>query len=138
MVDERTLFATSDDGVYWLDTGTPETYIRAQLDVVEGRRTFGSPSDAIGAGARLAATAVVESSVIGADVVVGADAEIVGSIVQRGASIGARARIVNSIVGERTTVGDGAIVEDVSVIGAGENVPAGAVLQAARVPESES
>ena len=137
MVAEGTLFATSDRGVYWLDTGTPETYIRAQLDVVEGRRTVGAPAKAVGPGARIAATAVVDASVIGAGVVVGADAEIVGSIVQQGASIGAKARIINSIIGERASVGDGATVEEVSVIGPGEIITAGAVLQAARVPESD-
>ena len=38
MVQDRSLFAAPDGGVYWLDTGTPETYLRAQLDLIDGRR----------------------------------------------------------------------------------------------------
>ena len=37
LASEGSLFATSD-GAYWIDTGTPEAYLRAQRDLLTGRR----------------------------------------------------------------------------------------------------
>ena len=35
IVADGRLFAMAGD-TYWIDTGTPETYLRAQLDLVDG------------------------------------------------------------------------------------------------------
>ena len=40
LVADRALYAMVDGGVYWLDAGTPETYLQAQLDLVAGRRAL--------------------------------------------------------------------------------------------------
>jgi len=134
MVEDKTLFAMSDGGVYWLDAGTPEAYIQAHLDLVEGRRPAwsGTPIDP---GAVVAHTAHVESSALADGVAVGEEAEIVRSVVQRGARIGAKARVLDSIVGPGASIGEGATVEDLSVIGGGESVAAGTTVHAARIPE---
>src|SRR5439155_2382819 len=99
MVEGGSLYAVSDGGVYWLDMGTPETYIQAQLDLVAGRRDIPSPVDAVADGAEIAPTAVVESSIIGAKARIGPGALVAGSVVLPGASIGVNARVVDSIVG---------------------------------------
>ena len=49
LVRDRSLFAL-DGETYWIDAGTPETYIRAQLDLTEGLR--GEPVPAVAASAR--------------------------------------------------------------------------------------
>jgi mannose-1-phosphate guanylyltransferase len=139
MVADRTLFAVSDGGVYWLDAGTPESYLQAQLDLIEGRRPL-SPEHSLTAvdpTAVVALTASVRSSVLGPGVRVEDHAEVVGSVVQRGTTIGAKARIHDSIVGAGAAIGDGATLVDLCVVGDGETVGPGAELKAARVPASD-
>jgi mannose-1-phosphate guanylyltransferase len=140
MVADRSLFAMADDGVYWLDTGTPETYLAAQLDLIEGRRAVppGITLTAIDPSANIASTAVVRSSTLGPDVEVGDDAEIVESVVHRGARIGAKARVHRSIVGAGASIGDRATLEGLSVVGEGETVGPGVGLQGARVPSNDT
>jgi mannose-1-phosphate guanylyltransferase len=139
MVATGSLFAMSDGGVYWLDAGTPETYLEAQLDLIEGRRNL--PSDisvtAIDPSAVVAPTAFVRSSVLGPDVRVDDHAEVVGSVIQRAAIIGAKARIRGSIVGAGAVIGEAAILEPLCVVGDGYRIGPGAELQGARLPASE-
>jgi len=136
MVADGTLFATADGGVYWLDTGTPDAYLRAQVDVLEGRRSVPERVDPLerDPSARVAPSAVVRSSVLAAGAQVGEGAEIIESVLHVNATVGAGAHVHRSIVGEGATVGDGASVRGLSVIGYGESVAAGADLQGARIP----
>jgi mannose-1-phosphate guanylyltransferase len=140
MVADRSLFAMSDGGVYWLDTGTPETYLAAQLDLIEGRRAVppGITLTATDPSAEVASTATVRASVLGPDVQVGPDAEIVESMVHRGAKIGAKARVHRSIVGAGASIGERATLEALSVVGEGETVGVGLGLQGARVPSNDT
>jgi mannose-1-phosphate guanylyltransferase len=138
LVDDGALYATVDGGVYWLDAGTPETYVQAQLDLVSGRRTTTPPSIAIDSTAVVAATATVRGSVLGPGVRVEEDAEVVDSIVMDGATIGAKVRIHHSVVGAGASIGDRATLEALTVIGDGETIAAGSCLKAARVPSADS
>jgi NDP-sugar pyrophosphorylase family protein len=140
MVEDRSLYAMPDGGVYWVDAGTPETYLQAQLDLVEGRRALppGASMTPIHPSAIVAASAVVSSSAIGCDVRIEDHAEVVESVVQRGATVGAKARVHHSIVGGGASIGEGAVLGGLCVIGDGETVAAGADLQGARVPASET
>jgi mannose-1-phosphate guanylyltransferase len=136
MVQDRSLFAVSDGGVYWLDTGTPETYLHAQLDLINGRRVL--PSDlsltAVDPSAVIAPTAAVRSSVVSPLAQIGDHAEVIDSVVGCGATIGAKARVRNSIIGAGASIGQGATLDDLCVVGDGEAVEAGAELVGARVP----
>jgi mannose-1-phosphate guanylyltransferase len=140
LVHDRSLFAAPDGGVYWLDTGTPEDYLNAQLDVIAGRRGApdGSPVTAVDPTAIVAATATVRSSVIGPGVRIEEHAEVIGSAVQPGAAIGAKARVIDSLVGAGARIGDGTTLEALCVVGDGETVGAGVELLGARVPAPES
>jgi mannose-1-phosphate guanylyltransferase len=139
IVHDRALFAAPDGGVYWLDTGTPEDYLNAQLDVIAGRRVVPSdaPFTAIDPTAVVAPTATVRSSVIGPGVRVGEHAEVIGSAVQRGAIIGAKARVLDSLVGAGALIGECATLEALCVVGDGETVGPGVDLLGARVPASD-
>ncbi len=137
MVRDGSLYAFPDGGVYWLDAGTPATYIQAQIDLVEGRRVADWPVTAIGAAA-VAPSALVEESVVADDVAIAADAEVIRSIVHAGATIGAKARVVDSVVGAAATIGEGATVEALSLIGEGQFVAPGSTLQGVRMPEPQS
>ena len=129
MVADGTLFAlpTSD---YWLDTGQPDPYRRANLDVLDGvRRT--STCLPVQPGADVDVTAEIDHSVVSAPASVGAEAVLRDSVVLPGAVIGAGALVVDSLV--MGVVGPGAHIER-CVIGADGTVGAGAVLADARVP----
>lgn len=140
LVHDRSLFAASDAGVYWLDTGTPEDYLNAQLDVIAGRRGTpdGSPITAIHPTAVVAATASVRTSVLGPGVRVEEHAEVIGSAVQPGAVIRAKARVLDSLVGAGACIGEGATLEALCVVGDGETVGEGGRLLGARVPAPAS
>lgn len=120
---------------YWVDAGTPETYLQVQLDLLDGDR--GEPLDGIAAGASVAPDAVVERSVVMSRASVGAGAVVRDAVVSTGATVEAGAVVERSIVGPGALIGEGARVRALTMVGDGETVPAGATLHAARVPESD-
>ncbi len=134
MVVDRTLFAVGSDA-YWVDAGTPATYLQAQLDLVDGVR--GEPERAVAPSAIVGTDAVVEHAILMADVVVEATAEVRDAVLLPGARIGAGAQVRGSIVGPGASVGEGARLDDLTVVGDGVVVPAGAELHGARVPSEE-
>ena len=132
MVDAGTLWALRHN-TYWVDAGTPQTYLRAQLDLLDGRR--GPAVAGVSAEALIDPQAVIERSVVMAGAVVGAGSAVRGSAVHSGAVIEAGATVLDSVVGSGATVGRGARVTDWTLIGEGFAVPEGAALSGARVPE---
>lgn len=101
--------------VYWIDTGTPATYLESQLDLVSGRRPSRLP--AISEAARVDPTASVRDAVVMAGADIGAGAVVERSIIADGATVGAGARVIDSIVGPGATVGAGASLDELSVVG---------------------
>jgi len=132
MVADGTLYALQSDA-YWVDAGTPETYLQAQLDLIDGVR--GEAEPAVAPSAKIASTAVVEHAIVMADAVVESGAEVVDSAVLPGARVCAGAVVRRSIVGPGAAVGEGARLDDLSVVGEGTVIEPGAVLHGARVPE---
>ncbi len=109
---------------YWLDIGTPQKYLEAQLDVASGR--LGPPVDGasevspdvwvepgaeidetavilgpsvIGAGARVGAGVRVEASVLGPGTRVGEGSNLLRSVVLRGATVAAGTRVTDEVIG---------------------------------------
>ena len=97
----------------WIDTGRPETYLEANLDLADR-------ADAIHPEASIAATASIEHSIIGAGARI--DGEVHGSVVLPGASIAAGATVRSSLVWGHVPA-DATL--DSCVIGEGAEVPAG-------------
>lgn len=131
-------------GGRWIDCGTPEKYVRANLEAAgfsersPGRsrswRPVGSPP---GLGADPTAvdpTAVVEEAVLGRGVTVGPHAVVRRSVLHEGVSVGATAVVEEAVVGAGARIGRGALLRGWTVVQAGAEVPPGAVLEAARVP----
>jgi mannose-1-phosphate guanylyltransferase len=118
------------DTAYWLDVGTPETFVRGSCDLVLGR--LASPALPGPCGEALVLPgAVVEpgaqvtgGTVIGAGCHVSAGASIDGSVLFDGAAIGAGAVITGSVIGTRARIGDGAVI-DGAVIGDGAHIAEG-------------
>jgi mannose-1-phosphate guanylyltransferase len=157
MVADGSLYALTDPG-YWLDVGTPERFLQASADLIDGTRrqcpvadavqlspglwTVGSvqiegeagEASLIGTGARVESGAKVSSSVVGAGVTVGAGAVVTGSVLLPGAVVGTKAVVCRSIVGRGAVIGDQAVVTGWSLVGNGAVVDAGARLDGARHP----
>jgi mannose-1-phosphate guanylyltransferase len=131
MVADGSLYAFAQD-CYWLDTGRPELYLQANLDIVDGRRpAVAGVTTAVDPGAAVDPAATVSRAVVGAGCRVAAGAMVDESVLLPGAVVGAGATVRRSLVAGR--VGDGASVVG-SVIGAAGVVAAGAALEGARVP----
>jgi mannose-1-phosphate guanylyltransferase len=115
---------------YWLDIGTPERYLQATFDILEGnvQTSVGERLDEAGAilaegatiegrvvapalvGAKsfVAARAVVGGrAVLGRGVRIGEGAHIESSVLLDGAQIGAHSTVSGSIVGQGASIGDG-------------------------------
>lgn len=117
------------DRGYWLDLGTPLSFVRGSCDLVLGL----APSPAVGTtgeslvldGAAVAGDAVLRGgTTVGTAASVGADSVIDGAVVFDRAVIGPNARIANSIIGEGAVIGDGCVIVD-AVIGDGAVIGAG-------------
>jgi mannose-1-phosphate guanylyltransferase len=125
---------------YWLDLGTPEKYLQAHFDILEGR-VRGEPA---AAAPSVSPTATVDLRarlgrwvVVGAGASVGPNAEVDDSVLHPGAVVEAGARVVGSILGRGCRVGAGATVSD-SVLAEGASVSPGADLQDARVSAGQT
>lgn len=136
----RGLYAYEAHG-YWMDIGTPERYLRATFEILEGdvmtevgRRMAAAggvlcedgepqatlhPPALVSAGCRLAPDAIVTRAVLGRNVTVGAGARIDSSVVLDGAVIGAGTRITSSIVAAAAHIGDRCRLEGRVMLGQG-------------------
>jgi mannose-1-phosphate guanylyltransferase len=126
-------------GAYWRDLGTPENYLGAHADLLDGKVSGVSyPAPWVAADATVEAGAEVGRRVaVGARARIGEGARVDDAVLHPGCSIGAGARVAGSIVGPGATVGARAAVT-ASVLGEGSTVPDGRTLRDARVqPFSE-
>jgi mannose-1-phosphate guanylyltransferase len=119
--------ATDD---YWIDTGRPDLYLQANLDLLEGRRRHDTTT-AVADGAEVDPSARIEGSLVSATASVAAGASIVRSVLLDGASIAAGASVVDSVI--MGTVGAGATAERV-VLGSDATVADGEHLADERRP----
>lgn len=133
VVADGRLFALATDD-YWIDTGTPTLYLRANLDLALGHRQV-DHCEPVAAAAQLDTAADVGGSVIGADVIVGAGARVRDSVLLDGARVGERAHVWGSVVMGR--IGAGAEVID-SVIGATAEVADGERVAGERRPDPDA
>lgn len=118
---------STDD--YWIDTGRPDQFLQANLDLIRGLR--GPCLEAISGSASVSPDCVVVNSVVSHGAVVGTGAMIVDSVLLPGARVDADAVLRNSIVAGH--VGAAATVDD-CVIGAGYSVGDGQVVSGQRLP----
>ena len=132
IVQSGRLFALADDA-YWLDTGTPQAYLDAHRDVLEGRRHLDLATPVqngcwIDPTARVG-DATLHLASVDRDVVVDAGATVENSVIMPGAHIATGAVVRDSIIGPGATVESGALLEATCVIGHGVVVPGGSILR---------
>jgi mannose-1-phosphate guanylyltransferase len=129
IADGRPVYGFLSHG-YWMDLGTPATYLQAHFDIFEGRvEGLRYPAPWVHAAAAVSLRAHLGRWVaVGEEAVVDDDAQIDDSVLHAGAHVRAGARIVGSILGPGTEVGDGAVVSG-SVLGERARIDAGAVVE---------
>ena len=124
-----------DDGLcarlldgYWMDIGTPERYLQASWDILEGR--VETEVEATSPGRLMAADAEVdaearlgERAVVSSGCRIEAGAEVSETVLLDGCTVGAGARVERSILAPGATVEPGAQLLD-TVVGRDERVPA--------------
>jgi mannose-1-phosphate guanylyltransferase len=123
------------DDAYWMDLGTPEKYLQAHFDLLEGRIAGVSypapwihPTADVDLRARLGRRVAV-----GAEARVGANAQVDDSVLHPGSSVGPGAKVQRSILGPGARAGERATVVD-SLLGAGSLVANDVAIRDARVP----
>jgi mannose-1-phosphate guanylyltransferase len=126
------LFAMATDD-YWIDTGRPELYLQANLDLLAATRRYDRCA-AVHESASVDPAALIEGSVIGAHTVVGA-ATVRGSVLLPGAVVEAGAVVTDSVLMGR--VGAGAVVHN-SVLGIDGVVEPGEQMSDARRPDPDA
>lgn len=157
LVRDNALYAYSSEA-YWIDTGSPECYLAAQLDIVRGKRPHVilpeneevrpglfigpdaklegdvRPPAFIGRNAWIGQGAIVEDCVIEVDCVVGPGAKVHSSVLLAGSRLASGASCDTSIVGPGARVGANAELRSMCVIGPMSVVEDGASLDSARLP----
>lgn len=113
---------------YWMDIGTPERYLQASWDILEGRVATQvrptEPGRLVAADAEVAADARLgERVVLAPGCRVAAGAAVSDSVLLDGCTVGAGARVVGSILAPGAEVAAGAEVKG-AVVGRDERVPA--------------
>ncbi len=163
LVEAGTLYALGSEA-YWLDTGTPDAYLRAHRDLLLGRRASPPAPAAVpdpdlgpgtwrigqvdvrttavarslfGTGASVASGAEVEESVVGAGAVVEEGATITGSVLLPGARVASKATVEGSIIGPGAIIGQRCVIHPLSVVGAGAVTASGTVIDGQRVPAGD-
>jgi mannose-1-phosphate guanylyltransferase len=122
------LYGLRLDG-YWMDIGTPERYLQASWDILEGRvRTRVRPTAPgllVGAGAEVATGATLgPRAVVSGGCRIAAGATVRESVLLDGCTVEAGARVSGSVLAPGVTVEAGAELVD-AVIGEDERVPVG-------------
>jgi mannose-1-phosphate guanylyltransferase len=127
---------------YWKDIGTPERYLEATFDILEGSVAtsvaarmgagYVCVEDGVSLDGRIVPSALVESdcrigfgariggrAVLERGVVVGEQTTIESAVVMAGASIGAHCTLRGCIVAAGARIGDHCVIDGMSVIGEG-------------------
>ncbi len=122
------LFAIAPEG-YWMDIGTPQKYLAANMDALAGRfvtSANGGPPDGAtmaAEGARVDPDANVVTTCLGRGARVESGATVEASVLLPGAVVGRGATVIRSILGEGARVAPGGRAVDATVAD-GLEVPA--------------
>ncbi len=120
---------------YWLDLGTPASFVRGSADLVQGAAPTAALPGPVGtslllAGAKVAPSAsLTDGTTVGADVQIGDGSRVSGSVLMDGARIGDGVLIERSVIGPGATIGDDTVVRD-AVVGDGASIGASCELLA--------
>lgn len=124
LVKDHKLYALGSDAL-WTDMGTPDKYIEANI-------AWAKREGAMSAGEHPGAT--IADSVIYCDARIEEGAAVHEAVVLEGAQVRSGAMVRRSVLGRNVSVGLGAVVDALSVLGDDWEVAAGEILSGARLP----
>lgn len=113
VADGRLWAMATDD--YWIDTGQPDLYLAANLDVISSRRAEHDRAEGVAPGSTIGDDVSLNEAVIAAGATVGDGASVAHSVVLAGGYVGVGATVSHSVV--MGHIGDGALVSN-CVVGA--------------------
>jgi NDP-sugar pyrophosphorylase family protein len=129
---EKPFFAYILDKNYWRDIGTPESYLTAHLDLLNGKiRNFKVEKSG---NSEIATAANIDKlSVIGDNCIIKPNAQIINSVIGEGVHIEEKAVIENSVIWAHTRINSSAEIRNAIIgrgcyIGRNATVGKGAVL----------
>ena len=131
MAADRRLWAMPTDD-YWIDTGQPDLYLRANLDIITRLRAEHSWAHGVADGAVIAEGVALSDTIVANGARIDAGADVSDSVLLAGAHIGAGAHVRSSVVMGR--IGARAVVAD-CVIGAGAVIADGTRHAGERIPD---
>lgn len=148
------IYAYAADG-YWLDLGTPERYMDATRDLLDGRfaswlsdRLAAGGGSAIADGVDVSActieppvligegcelgegTRLSDHTTLGDGCSVGRECSLEHAVLQRSCRVGDGATVSGAIIGPGVSIGEGAVIEPGAVIGEGAVIEPGATVDA--------
>jgi mannose-1-phosphate guanylyltransferase len=133
LVEDEKLYAVPSE-TYWIDAGTPETFLKANLDLLTGIRE--KKINEVHDQAWVSPNAVVKSSVIGKGVKIEDGAYIENSVLMEGSEVEKNVRIEGSIVGERAIIEESSQILELTIVNHEEIVEKGSQLRSTRLPET--
>ena len=133
LVEDEKLYAVSSE-TYWIDAGTPETFLKANLDLLNGIRE--KKINGVHDQASVSPNAVVKSSVIGKGVKIEDGAYVENSVLMEGSEVKKNVRIEGSIVGERAIIEESSQILELTIVNHEEIVEKGSQLRSTRLPET--
>jgi mannose-1-phosphate guanylyltransferase len=157
MAKEGRLFAMAETS-YWLDAGTPEAFLRANFDLLDGTRAVVPYPGAVGeggvwragradvdgdvvgpsflgAGTTVERGATAVASVLGASTLLRPGSQVAGSVLMAGVVVEPNARVEEAILGAGVRVGAACQVQPGSIIGFGAELEPGRVVAGERVAQ---
>lgn len=120
--DGARVFATAPSA-YWMDIGTPEKYLQANLDALQG--LFFHQGAAVAHDVEMASSATVTSSCVGPGARIEAGASVVQSVLLPGVVISEGAAVERCVLGEGVVVASG-VHAVARTVGDDEKVESGA------------
>ncbi|MEI7617239.1 MAG: NDP-sugar synthase [Actinomycetota bacterium] len=130
LVADQTLWAMATDD-YWIDTGQPDLYLKANLDVITRLRAEHSWAHGVAEGAVIGAGVALSDTVVADGASIGDGADVSDSVLLAGSSVGPGAHVRHSVV--MGHVGARAVISN-CVIGAGVEVADGTHHTDERIP----
>jgi NDP-sugar pyrophosphorylase family protein len=160
MLAQRGLLYGYRSGCYWLDIGTPEKYLQAHDDALDGRLGVTPAPEArevaagvwaegdvvldadavveppvlLAAGAKVEAHARIRRAVLGPRAVVERDALVERSVLHEGARVSHGSVVRDSVVGSDAVLKPEVLLGDETIVGAGMTIASGTRISGGRVP----
>jgi len=130
LVADQTLWAMATND-YWIDTGQPDLYLKANLDVITRLRAEHSWAHGVAEGAVIGAGVALSDTVVADGASIGDGADVSDSVLLAGASVGPGAHVRHSVV--MGHIGARAVISN-CVIGAGVEIADGSHHTDERIP----